>query len=352
MSLMKSLRKHRKQEDIRYILFVKFTQFAIILSFLLGLVNWFNQRPLSNILFGFGSASVCILVLLLSRNQVDYTKGRLLFFIYFTFIQVPIGYLTSPGSQSAVIYINILVFFMTSVMVVRKWEYIFPLIILLETPLLLRTELWLDDYYYLYTNMTYRINDLSLNIFIVMSAIFVTVVYMMKHYAIHNERLYKISITDSLTGLYNRRYFFEFAEMEYNRSNRQSSPFSVIFIDLNNFKRINDKLGHPEGDKVLKNIADLLMDNIRSYDIAARYGGDEFIVILPDTTQIEAKSQMERLEEIFKVYSEQYEVLGFSVGLGYASSKGKTLEEVITIADQRLYAHKEQTKKEGRNVLL
>lgn len=167
---------------------------------------------------------------------------------------------------------------------------------------------------------------------------------MMRHYDQHNANLYKASVTDSLTGLYNRRYFFEFAEMEHKRSMRKETNYVIIFIDLNNFKHINDHHGHLQGDVILKEIGDIISLNIRSYDIAARYGGDEFIIILPNTELEESEHLIERMREKFFTYSKKYKQDKFNVGFGYAVKTGISLDETIKQADQNLYIDKAQLK--------
>ncbi|MDW7971653.1 MAG: diguanylate cyclase [Thermodesulfovibrio sp.] len=115
-----------------------------------------------------------------------------------------------------------------------------------------------------------------------------------------NRKLYKASITDSLTGIYNRRFFFQRLEEEYARSLRHGTNFCVVVFDLDNLKKINDTFGHPEGDRVLKLFAKILKTNKRKEDIAARIGGDEFGCILIESFLEGAKKTAERIKEKFK----------------------------------------------------
>jgi diguanylate cyclase (GGDEF)-like protein len=343
MSILKSISKH-KIDNIQYLLFRSFIIFALLLSLIFTLVNYLNTRPLANIISGIVSAVICSLALLLARNQEKYQISRIIFLVYFTFILVPLGYITSPGSYSAMLYLIVLIMFMTTIVPIKKWEYIFSILIIIQTPFLLRSELWFPDWYYKYADETYRINDITINYMVVLIAIFLITYFMMTRYDRHNKNLYKISVTDSLTNLYNRRYFFDFANMEHNRSKRSDKHYVIVFIDLNHFKQINDFYGHLTGDLVLKEIADIIINNIRSYDIAARYGGDEFIIILPSTEMSDAESLIERMQVKFKAYSLQYTKQNFNVGFGVASSEGRSLEETIKQADESLYIHKNNLK--------
>ncbi|MBN2795328.1 MAG: diguanylate cyclase [Clostridia bacterium] len=346
MSLIESIKANQVTQDIRYKLFRTYLLISALLSIIIGFVHIINQRPIINVIFAFSGAIIVLVSYLYAKNPNRYLFSRLIFYIFFCYIITPIGYLTSPGSYSAMIYMIVLITFMTSVISVNKWEFIFPVSVILQVPILLRTEIWFPDLYYQYTDEVYRINDLTLNIIITLIAIASTVYYMIYNYKSHNDILYKISVTDSLTGLYNRHYFFDFAEMEYNRALRNNEEFSIIFVDLNNFKRINDSLGHQVGDQVLMEVASLIESDIRSYDIAARYGGDEFIIILPNTKSEDAKIMLERLKSSIFKYAEKYEKYHFSAGFGLATNENKTLDEIVTMADQRMYKDKLEQKKE------
>ncbi len=344
MNLTNNLRKYNVIQDIRYLLFTKFVLFSGLLSAVFIIINVINNRPLSNFITPSVSVIVCTISYFKARNQANYTSSRLLTFIYFSIILVPSAYLTSPGSSSAVIYLILMILFMIAILAVNRWEYLFSIFIIVETLILLRTEIWYPDFYYQYTDTVYRINDISINIAVVFIAILVVVHYMMKHYTFHNDELYKISITDSLTELYNRKFFFDFANKMYSQSKRYNNKLSIIFIDLNNFKNINDKFGHLTGDQVIKDIADIIKLNVRESDIAARYGGDEFIIMLPYTNEEGAKQQVFRLKEKFHTYVKKYIEQDFSVGIGSASSNDNTLDEIIALADNKLYENKKQTK--------
>lgn len=120
--------------------------------------------------------------------------------------------------------------------------------------------------------------------------------------AISNQRLYDIarmqSVTDGLTGLHNYRYLEEFLEQEYARHKRTGAPISLLMLDADHFKYINDMYGHGVGDEVLKAVANALQSNVRSSDFVARYGGEEFVVVLPNTSSAGAAHFAEKLRHI------------------------------------------------------
>jgi len=170
----------------------------------------------------------------------------------------------------------------------------------------------------------------------------------------HKERsdreTYELATTDSLTGVYNRRTFKELAEPQLSRSRRARVPVSLLMLDLDHFKRINDTYGHLAGDDVLKAFSVLVRNCLRKEDLLARYGGEEFVVLLPGASQASAEAFAERIRE--QVSAVPLDANGHrvrvTVSIGAASEGGDTLpslEAMLGRADEALY----QAKREGRN---
>ena len=167
------------------------------------------------------------------------------------------------------------------------------------------------------------------------------------------EELKKLTITDPLTGLLNRRYLHERSKDELSRSERRAHPLSLLMLDIDGFKACNDSFGHPFGDKVLKKIADTLLNTVRSMDIVSRYGGDEFIVILPETAESLAVDIAERirLNVVDKVSPPRDamdaapSMLTVSIGIVCYPEHGKTVEALLEHVDKALY----RAKNAGKN---
>lgn len=165
------------------------------------------------------------------------------------------------------------------------------------------------------------------------------------------RRMHKMSITDYLTNVANRRHFMERFRQEFNRAKRFGFPLSFIIIDIDFFKKINDTYGHLVGDEILRNVAKVLADKIREIDFIGRYGGEEFVIFLPEAPHDAAIRAAERLrtaieKEIFKAYDESLNVTisaGVSTYPLYCADK----DELIEKADAALYSAKEQ----GRNMV-
>ena len=169
------------------------------------------------------------------------------------------------------------------------------------------------------------------------------------------EKLEQLATTDPLTGLYNRRYFHLEGERMYVQAARYGHPICVLTFDLDHFKQINDNFGHPAGDEVLKQVAERVKNNSRAVDIIARFGGDEFFVLLPESTVPYAMALVKRIQTTlqdapFEVDGNQMTV---TASFGIASSwpvdteESLSLDELMRVADQMLY----EAKKEGGNTV-
>jgi diguanylate cyclase (GGDEF)-like protein len=164
------------------------------------------------------------------------------------------------------------------------------------------------------------------------------------------EKLRTISRIDSLTGLLNRRTFFEFLTDEIERSSRYHRPLSLMSIDIDHFKRINDNYGHPMGDRVLREFAQVLSSCMRKNDHLARIGGDEFAVLLPETTLDQGVEAAKRLVSMVRMLSVDGPTSGlhveFTVSIGIAKINDKTTsEQFVSRSDEALYL----AKREGRD---
>lgn len=172
--------------------------------------------------------------------------------------------------------------------------------------------------------------------------------------AIENARLYaktvKLAATDSLTGLANRRVFLDQLDKEVARSSRYHRNFSLLMIDIDHFKWVNDTHGHPSGDAVLRSMGRILKDRLRVVDLVARYGGEEFAILLPETDENGAILVGERLRETiaqtpFLLPNGKKIRLTISIGISCFPICANTFYDLISTADKALYASKEG----GRN---
>jgi diguanylate cyclase (GGDEF)-like protein/PAS domain S-box-containing protein len=165
------------------------------------------------------------------------------------------------------------------------------------------------------------------------------------------EELRRLATLDPLTGLFNRRQFFTVAEKEFERCQRYNHTLAALMLDIDHFKRINDTFGHQTGDQVLQTVASIMRDRLRRVDVLGRYGGEEFVMLLPETSRTTAMATANRLCAALAATSmpiEGEDAVSVTVSIGVAAltdCMGVTLEQLLARADQALY----EAKNAGRN---
>lgn len=170
--------------------------------------------------------------------------------------------------------------------------------------------------------------------------------------ALHNafvfQKLQQQSITDGLTGIKTRRFFWEALSAEWKRASRSGRPFSVVLIDLDKFKEVNDTMGHFEGDLVLARVGRLLEQKSRQSNVVARYGGDEFIILMPETGPEQAQVLAERLRQwiVTDPMLSEHHITG-SFGVASFPTQGFSIEDIIRVADAGMYV----SKRSGGNLV-
>jgi diguanylate cyclase (GGDEF)-like protein len=160
--------------------------------------------------------------------------------------------------------------------------------------------------------------------------------------AVANEEVRRLAITDPLTGCYNRRFYDEIGRRELERHRRYGKPLSVMFVDLNRFKHLNDRFGHDTGDQVLRTLGALLQRQVRQSDYVIRWGGDEFLLLLTCTGD-EAREKGDELKTTFAQERDAAGLpaeIGLSVGVAAVEDNAETLSHAIRVADAEMYRDK------------
>ena len=166
-----------------------------------------------------------------------------------------------------------------------------------------------------------------------------------------NKRLVEMAVNDGLTGLYNQKHVKHVLATELDRAIRYKHQLSVLMLDVDNFKAFNDAYGHVQGDKALKDVSLMIRENIRRVDVASRYGGEEFLIIVPETSLAEAKAVAERIRKAVEKHpfdaGQAVKPGRLSISIGVSAYLGNpvTDQELISLADARLY----EAKRAGKN---
>ncbi|MDD2620743.1 MAG: GGDEF domain-containing protein [Syntrophomonadaceae bacterium] len=204
-----------------------------------------------------------------------------------------------------------------------------------------------------YTSRDARYLDVYTSNFIAMMSITMIFIiyansYRKEHEYVKNyaERLEKIAVTDGLTGLYNHNHLYSCLKQEIYKAERYKRFLSLIMIDSDYFKQVNDTYGHPTGDLVLKQFVNILRSNTRTSDIIGRYGGDEFLIVCPETNLENTVSITEKLRAIVEdaSFGESGQIK-MTISCGITTWEGESLSQIIKQVDQALYA----AKNAGRN---
>jgi two-component system cell cycle response regulator len=162
----------------------------------------------------------------------------------------------------------------------------------------------------------------------------------------YKKRLELMAVTDGLTGLYNHRFIFERLEEEIAKVARYGRPLSIIMLDIDNFKQVNDTFGHRAGDEVILSAAHAIMASLRKTDVAGRYGGEEFLVLLPETDLKAAHIVAEKIRNTVALLQFETKDLAVTISAGVAEAeKGESFEALINRADAKLYT----AKRNGKN---
>jgi len=162
------------------------------------------------------------------------------------------------------------------------------------------------------------------------------------------EREKQFARTDGLTGITNRRFFLELLEIEIHRSARFNHPFTLAIFDVDNFKQVNDRQGHPSGDRLLELIAKTVECEIRASDAIARLGGDEFVLLLPETDANPARATLQRIrQQLLEMVRRHDWPVSFSIGAVTFSAPPASASDAIAACDRLLY----QVKNQGKNAI-
>ncbi len=286
---------------------------------------------------------VLALLLLFYEKIMDSKIYRFLIFALFPLVYFPLGWIAGSGLAG----VGVLYFFVFSIAII----YMNPNRSGLFASFLLIAEIMIMILLERYQILIYKEVDVSVrsNLYLFHFPI-ASIGYSLSYYytarkhVVLSERIYATSLKDYLTKAFNRQYLMEYIEDIYLETSTTDDVFFLIFFDINNFKRINDTYGHEMGDNVLILFSRCVSTIIRKDDIFGRYGGDEFILVVRDTSNENVAKLKKRIKQSFAKLCRKE--LGFEISLsvGIESSEGNTVKDLIKFADEKMYKDKTQVQ--------
>ncbi|MDO5603030.1 MAG: GGDEF domain-containing protein, partial [Oscillospiraceae bacterium] len=307
------------------------------------------------------TAAACVVIALAAFLFVFRTGksrgGSLALVLLYNFLLFPVTFFTSGGLLSGMPMYFVLGIVFTSILLEGKLQLIFTLLCLVNDCILLAVAYYVPSLVTPLPAGAAFLTDVIIS-FIVLcfctctAFVLLSRAHEQEHTKVEhfNEYLREQSIHDPLTNLFNRRYLLDTMDEYILAAQRQKVPFCIVMFDIDLFKRVNDTYGHLAGDGVLRNFSQLLLMETRPGDLAGRYGGEEFILLLPRTNFHEAESFANNLREIVESCSlmdTQQEIVTVSGGVGIWR-QGMTVQDLIEDADKKLY----QAKQTGRNKIV
>lgn len=305
-----------------------------------AMVNLMNQRPMVNLIIPLASAGLIYFLWRLYQQQRHRVLIKTFYMVFLCFVFLPVGWLTSPGSYSAMSFYAVVILFVSLIVANEWWEYVFPLGVTFIVILLLNLESTRPHQFTLYTDPQLRALDLSVNFVVAGVTMLGVLMVMNRSFKDEHRRVFDTSITDQLTGIFNRRYLYHLLETMTKGTEPENSRFTLLMMDLNHFKKINDTFGHTEGDRVLKDFAHVLQQASRKNDVPIRYGGDEFVLLLNGSEEADTSRVEQRILHLFKTISSRYPGIPLAVSFGKASGHSGNTDEIIKKADDLLYKSK------------
>ena len=304
------------------------------------LENLFSHAPISLI---YSNAMIASILTGLVLTHSKWRKNKILirwFFIVFCYVIFPMVWLNSKGAMGAQSLYMAFFIVLTTLILDYKWAGIISASTVGIVAILMLVE------YFGLINFSYNtpVKDIILSnlihyiiVYVMLIAIGIAFKF---NYSNFQREYYRLSVQDELTGLNNRRYLIKVLSQLISETKRHQQPFSVLFIDIDNFKLVNDHDGHYVGDQVLTLLGKIITDDLREYDIGGRYGGDEIIVLLPHTKLIDAKTISSRIESAFNEQVKTITKQPVSLSIGIIENENKSVEEIIRSADQAMYLKK------------
>ncbi len=308
-----------------------------------ALTNTLLHKGIAGVIFQWGYVVFCtVMAFLVPRNRLTFQKPHLLFV---AFVYVPFLYFQAAGYDGTALLFSLLAVFLLGIVFTGKARILIIALNLLEYLVCI-----LASYRYPQTVTPHgspqaELLDLLVALTLTFIGLSIMTVFISRVFEDNSKALLELSIHDELTGVYNRRYLTEFLQRELEAAKQTNGSVYLLMLDIDHFKRINDSYGHRIGDRVLTACVRAMQSALSERDMLARYGGDEFAVVLHAQTPESALEVAERARRVVEATRFESGVL-VTVSIGIERSRaGDSIEDLLTRADHCMY----QAKQNGRN---
>jgi len=312
---------------------------GIAASILGGFINLsLGFPPLSYIILFIGVIFLNVSLFLFMKNIRKYLiiESTL---IYLCYIMIPVLWLYTGGFKGTTIYYSFMLVIIAPAFL-KGWRRILhPVIFILLNIVLIYIEIMYPETIYSHNSEKERFFDVILNFPITLLFTSVIIDLILQKYRANHEKLIKVSMYDDLTGVYNRRYIMEYLEFKFSEPENQRINSCVMLLDFDDFKGINDTMGHIYGDKIIKKVGKIISDRLDEQNKLGRIGGDEFVIFIQEADRHKISELCSSILE--KVSTELNITL--SIGIAFFSNS-KDLGELISNADRNLYVAKNTGK--------
>ncbi|WKY47477.1 GGDEF domain-containing protein [Eubacteriaceae bacterium ES3] len=340
-------------QDLRYKGLLLLQYLIILGSLAATLIAIINSRQFSSIIINIIPGLIILIIIFLQRaNRKRHNWGRIFTLVVLNLLALPILWYNSPGVNSAIPLYSLMIIILSAFFAEKMIEFLLPLAGLGVSVFMIRYTLINPDFFSQFPNHDTYISTFMISFIIVSGIIMLAVFLINKSFQKDNEKFFNMSITDELTGLYNRIYFFKSGLEAFEDFIRYSTKFTVLMIDLDSLKEVNDQHGHSAGDLVLEEFARILSDTLRTVDIPARIGGEEFAVILKNTDLKQTANVAERIRETLEETEIKFkkDILKITCSIGgqQVSSMSNSFDDVLLESEKKMT----QAKEKGRNKVI
>ena len=318
-----------------------------------GFVCYFTGLSLVLVIANFVYAIILALAYYFSRFRHQFQLSRIISILILVFGYFPILWIFNGGDRGSIPYFIPGIISFVTISIIDPWEskrskitsVVMALVFCAVVISLIVTEFMHPEWIYKYPDPVAQMVDTIFGATFAIFGNYMLIRACLGLYYRQLARVNEIAILDAMTGLFNHNHIVDRLTEEINRVTRSGAPLSIMIMDVDHFKNINDTYGHITGDRVIKQVSQAIKTNSRSIDLIGRYGGDEMLIVLPETTaEIAMVSGNRLLDKVRSLEFDRQFTVTCSAGIAQFEN-GDTVDNLIEKADQSLY----QAKQEGRN---